>query len=54
MTESERELLIWCSVMLVRDTPLRARESDGIDALIDNVRRENPQQDLTLRDYANV
>ncbi len=54
MSESERELLIWCSVMLLRDTPLSAREAGGIDALVDNVRRENPQQDLTLRDYANV
>jgi len=39
MTKEERELLIWCAVMLVRATPLRSFEADEIDALIAAVRR---------------
>ncbi len=38
MTEAERKLLVWCAVMLLRDTPLTADEADEIDALIEAVR----------------
>ena len=38
MTEEERNLLIWCGIMLVRSTPLRPSEADEIDELINKVR----------------
>jgi hypothetical protein len=38
MTPSERNLLIWCGIMLVRDTPLTPAETAVIDVLIAEVR----------------
>jgi hypothetical protein len=42
MTDAERKLLIWCGIMLVRDTPLTTQESDEIDQLIADVRSPLP------------
>jgi hypothetical protein len=39
MSEDERKLLLWCGVMLVRSTPLRAHEADEIDKLINAIRK---------------
>ena len=43
MTEAERKLLVWCGIMLMRDTPLTAAETDEIDQLIADVRSPLPK-----------
>jgi hypothetical protein len=44
MNADERKLLIWCGIMLVRSTPLRAAEADEIDNLINAIRAQHAQE----------